>query len=336
MHEIQRPKPTVGIRATPALGYVFLMVNVSAYPVGTPGQAWSDNEKDQWRARQVRQRRYNEEVVPRIAALEDRFEMLVYGRLDYAGERYELYALRSRCFDPALPMALITGGVHGYETSGVTGALDFLETRASAYAGRVNLLVVPCVSPWAYERINRWNYNAIDPNRNFHAGGPSGEADSLIALVASVEQPFILHVDLHETTDSDEEEFRPALCARDGKPFLPETIADGFYLCADSENPQAAFQQAIIAAVAELTHIAPPDANGKIIGSSIVARGVIEYPVAKLGLCASITGARFTTTTEVYPDSARSTSEGCRLAQVTAVCAALDHVLSMEGNSTRT
>ena len=32
---------------------------------------------------------------------------------------------------------------------------------------------------------------------------------------------FLVHMDLHETTDSDEEEFRPALAARDGKPFEP-------------------------------------------------------------------------------------------------------------------
>ena len=50
--------------------------------------------------------------------------------------------------------------------------------------------------------------------------------------------------------------------------------------------------------------------------------------LAKLGLCASITGARFTTTTEVYPDSPRTTAEECSRAQVTAVCAALDHALT--------
>ena len=54
---------------------------------------------------------------------------------------------------------------------------------------------------------------------------------------------------------------------------------------------------------------------------------MIEYPLAELGLCAAITGARYTTTTEVYPDSARATPEECSLAQVTAVCAALDYVL---------
>ncbi len=304
------------------------MTNKGFYPVGTPGQPWGEDELNQWRARQPRQRRYDEEVVPRIEALADRYEKIAYGELDYAGETYTLLALRDRAFDPALPTALVTGGVHGYETSGVMGALDFLETRAAAYAGKVNLLVVPCVSPWGYERINRWNYDAIDPNRNFRADGPAREATALIALVRSVEHPFLMHIDLHETTDSDEGEFRPALAARDGKTFEPDLIPDGFYLVDDSENPQPAFQQAIIAAVEEVTHIAPPDEDGEIIGSPVVAHGVIEYPLTKLGLCGSITGARFTTTTEVYPDSARATPEECNRAQVTAVCAALDHALA--------
>ena len=303
------------------------MTDTHFYPVGIPGQPWSEEERNQWRARQSRRRAYREDVVPRVEALAARYEKVTYGQLDYAGERYPLFALRSRAIEPALPAVLVTGGVHGYETSGVTGALEFLETRADAYAGRVNLLVAPCVSPWAYERINRWNYDAIDPNRNFRPGGPAREATALIELVRSLGQPFAAHLDLHETTDSDEAEFRPALAARDGKPFEPGSIPDGFYLCADSENPQPAFQQAIIEAVERVTHIAPPDEKGEIIGSPVVARGVIEYPLAELGLCASITGARYTTTTEVYPDSARATPEECSLAQVTAVCAALDYVL---------
>jgi hypothetical protein len=55
---------------------------------------------------------------------------------------------------------------------------------------------------------------------------------------------------------------------------------------------------------------------------------VIEYPMTELGLCAGVTGARFTTTTEVYPDSPRTSPEECNRAQVTAVCAALDHALA--------
>ena len=43
---------------------------------------------------------------------------------------------------------------------------------------------------------------------------------------------------------------------------------------------------------------------------------------------AGITGARYTTTTEVYPDSPRTTARECNAAQVAAVCAALDFALA--------
>ena len=56
--------------------------------------------------------------------------------------------------------------------------------------------------------------------------------------------------------------------------------------------------------------------------------GVIEYPLTDLGLCGSITGAKYTTTTEVYPDSPRTSPEECVEAQVAAVVAALDYALA--------
>ena len=299
------------------------------YPVGTPGQPWGAAEKAEWRTRQRRLRSYAGEVVAKIDALRERFDVAQYGELDYGADgRYPLYAIRSRDWDDALPVLLVTGGVHGYETSGVQGALQFLDREAAAFAGRVNLLVVPCVSPWAYERIQRWNAQALDPNRNFVAGSPCTESAALWDLVQPLRGRVLVHVDLHETTDSDESEFRPALAARDGKPFEPGTIPDGFYLVDDSENPQPAFQQAIIAAVARVTHIAPADPDGTIIGSPVVAPGVIEYPLVALGLCAGISGARYTTTTEVYPDSPRASPAQCNEAQVAAVVAALEFALA--------
>lgn len=304
------------------------MSNTSLYPIGVPGKPWGTLEVGQWRSQQVRHRHYATDIVPRIEALADRYEKIEYGNLDYAGERYPLLALRDRQFDPGLPTALVTGGVHGYETSGVLGALTFLEEYGRAYHGELNFLVAPCVSPWAYERINRWNYDAIDPNRNFRVGGPSREATALIDLVQSTPGLFLVHIDLHETTDSDAFEFGPAKAARDGTVNDFETIPDGFYLVDDRENPQPGFQQAIIAAVEAVTHIAPADPRGEIIGSPVVAPGVIELPFAALGLCGSITGARFTTITEVYPDSSRATPSECVEAQVAAVRAALDFALA--------
>lgn len=299
------------------------------HPIGTPGQAWGAAEKAEWRARQRPRRSYADEVVGAVDSLRARFDVERYGALEYPPDgAFPLFAVRSRAHDDARPWALVTGGVHGYETSGVHGALRFLDRHAEDYAGRVNLLVVPCVSPWGYERIQRWNANAIDPNRSFRDPSPAQESASLMRLVAPLRGKVLVHIDLHETTDSDESEFRPALAARDGKPFEPGGIPDGFYLVDDARNPQPAFQQAIIAAVARVTHIAPADERGEIIGSPVVAPGVIEYPLEALGLCASVSGARYTTTTEVYPDSPRATPERCNEAQATAVCAAIDYALA--------
>ena len=299
------------------------------YPIGTPGHPWGPAEIAGWRARQTRHRSYEADVLSAIERLRARFDVVQYGQLDYAPDSYPLFAIRSRDWRDELPVVLVTGGVHGYETSGVHGALRFVDLHAADYAGRINLLIAPCVSPWAYERIHRWNRDAIDPNRSFRDDSPAQESAALMRLVAPLRDRFLVHIDLHETTDTDESEFRPALAARDGKPFEPGEIPDGFYTVGDTEDPQPEFQQALIAAVAKVTHIAPADANGEIIGSPVVAPGVINYPVRELGLCAGITTARYRTTTEVYPDSPRATPEQCNAAQAAAVCAAIDFALAM-------
>ena len=304
------------------------MTTPAAYPIGTPGQAWGPAERAAWLARQKVLRSYAEDVLIRIEPLRTRFDVVEYGRLDYPPQSYSLFAARSRDWNATLPVVLVTGGVHGYETSGVHGALQFLEQRAADYAGRINLVVAPCISPWAYERIHRWNRDAIDPNRSFRADSPARESAALIDLVAPFRERVLLHIDLHETTDTDESEFRPALAARDGEDYVPGEIPDGFYLVDDSEHPQPEFQDAVIAAVAKVTHIAPADANGEIIGSKVFSPGVIRYPLQKLGLCAGVTDARYRTTTEVYPDSPKATPEQCNAAQVAAVCAAIGFALT--------
>ena len=91
------------------------------------------------------------------------------------------------------------------------------------------------------------------------------------------------------------------------------------------------FEQLARASVRTVTHIAPPDANGKTIGEEVIQEGVIGIPPPnQLGLCAGVTNASYATTTEVYPDSPSATPEQCNAAQVTAVCAALDHLIAHE------
>ena len=300
----------------------------SIQAIGTAGQPWGPQEKAKWLATQQRRRSFHDEVQVAIEALAEQYELVRYGELDYPPDHYPLLALRSRHWDPALPTMLVTGGVHGYETSGVHGALQFAREHGSDYQGRANLLLVPCVSPWGYERIHRWDPLALDPNRSFHANSPAPESAALLQLVTPLRGSILMHIDLHETTDSDETEFRPSLAARDGLTFRPGTIPDGFYLVDDTENPQPEFQQAIIDAVAKVTHIAPSDPDGTLIGTPAVAPGIIRYALVELGLCASISGARYTTTTEVYPDSPKATPQQCNDAQVAAVRAAIDFALA--------
>jgi len=311
------------------------MANLTFYPIGTAGEKWGESEKAAWLASTQIKRSYQDDVVTPLKAMEAKLSSLglgivQYGALSINADRYPLFAVKSQQFEPQKPTVyvLVTGGVHGYETSGVHGALAFLANEAANYVQQVNLVVAVCVSPWGYETINRWNPKAIDPNRSFYANSPAEESAALMALVTSVEQGFDLHVDLHETTDSDELEFRPALSARDGIEYEKGTIPDGFYAVGDTENSMDAFQKAIIDGVSKVTHIAPADEKGEIIGSTVVQHGVINYPLKSLGLCSSVTGCIYNTTTEVYPDSPTATPAECNLAQVAAITSAIDYVLA--------
>ncbi len=150
----------------------------------------------------------------------------------------------------------------------------------------------------------------------------------MLGYVSSQSLDIALHMDLHETTGTDNSEFRPARAARDGLDQDQwEEIPDGFYRVGDIQNPPPSFQKTIIRAVAAVTHIAPPDADGNIIGEPQQQPGVIYYAGRELGLCTGFTDTGYCTTTEVYPDSPRVDEENGILAQVAAISAGLDFLL---------
>ena len=303
------------------------MSETQNYPIGKPGQAWGENEKTVWLALQTIKRSYAEEVLEKLVRLKDSFEIENYGALAHRPDRYPLFCLKSKNWDDQLPNVLVTGGVHGYETSGVQGAIRFLETTASAYEDRFNFVAAPCVSPWGYETINRWNPYAVDPNRSFSVPSPAQESELLMQYLSGGGWDFTMHIDLHETTDTDNDEFRPALAARDAVVHENWHIPDGFYTVGDTSRPEPGFQKAVISSVEQVTHIAPPDESGKIIGEELQQWGVINYAARPLGLCMGMTDAPYVTTTEVYPDSPRVDGENCILAQVAAVKGGLDYLL---------
>jgi hypothetical protein len=289
--------------------------------------AWSQADKDKWFQEQTIKRSYLKEVVSKIDKLKSKLDVVSYGALSLNPKLYPLYLLKSKNLGTNKKTILVTGGVHGYETSGVHGALAFAERELTNYTEHFNFVVVPCISPWAYETIHRWNAKAIDPNRSFIPNSPAEECKLFLdAMSAHHVKPFA-HFDLHETTDTDNTIFRPALEARDGKVQEFSEIPDGFYVVGDTENPQPEFQKAIIAAVKKVTHIAPPDEKGNIIGEKLEQEGVINYPLKKLSLCAGFSNARYTTTTEVYPDSPKVNDANCVDAQVAAVKGGLEFLI---------
>lgn len=296
------------------------------YPIGTPGQPWGAEEKQQWLQQQSVKRSYFDDVVTQINQLHDQFDVEQYGALEYPNNTFPLFLLKTRDWGDKKPNVLVTGGVHGYETSGVHGALAFAKQHAEHYNQWFNILIAPCISPWGYETINRWNPSAIDPNRSFKENSPAGECAAIMDYLASHKLEFVMHIDLHETTDTDNSEFRPALAARDGKVNTNWNIPDGFYTVGNSEKPTPEFQKAIIDSVRQVTHIAPADNEGKIIGAPVEQEGVIHYAGKELGLCMGLTDAPYVSTTEVYPDSANASPEECIEAQVAAVKGALEYM----------
>ena len=307
------------------------MKQTQAYAIGVPGVKWGAEEKTAWLRAQTVKRSYPGEVVEKIALLRESFDVEQYGELSYEADNYPLFAVKSRQWDSDKATILVSGGVHGYETSGVQGAIRFLAARAQDYSKHFNIIVAPCVSPWGYETINRWNPDAIDPNRSFYSGSPAKESTLLMQYLSSLTVDITAHIDLHETTDTDNSEFMPALAARDAVEQEVWDIPDGFYLVGDAENPADDFQKAIIASVEKVTHIAPADDEGKLIGIPLSQRGVINYETKTLGLCAGFTGASYSTTTEVYPDSPKVDDENCINAQVAAVTGGLDYIIDEKG-----
>lgn len=270
----------------------------------------------------------------------------------------------------AKPTILITGGVHGYETSGIKGALKFISSGlAKTYSKDFNIVIVPCVSPWGYEMNERWTADAIDPNRSFGAKTEANptpirtdESTQLLNFLNTLSittddgvrhrPKWLCHLDLHETTNSDVTEFRPAKAARDGLMEYDDHIPDGFYLFGhcpqDEENthhdqpkqPQLQQQQqhlnfynAILKRVEKVTHIADSESDGTLCGHTATSRGLLLLPgCTELGICAggAVPEATYAVTTEVYPDSDRTTDEVCVQAQIESICAALDYLLTLE------
>lgn len=284
---------------------------------------WGPEKKLKWFLEQRVKRAYRDDVLSRLEKLRSPWVVEQYGNLTLDPERFPLYAVRLGNRKD-LPTVLITGGVHGYETSGVKGALQFLEQHAASYSDFCNFVVAPCVSPWSYETINRLDPVMENPNRQFK---PDSKAEECLFLMQYLERlggEFSGHLDLHETTDSDRT-FLPEEYAKNGLWLEAKDVQidDGFYLIGSAGKVRTELETAMIETVRKLTHIAVPDERGMISDTKATAEGVIHMSGVP-GLCAELTGAGSiwgAYTTEMYPDSPRF--KGMTEAQIETLCAAV-------------
>ncbi len=299
------------------------------YHIGTPGSKWGEKEKKQWLGEQKVKRSYKEHVLNELEYLKNDFEIINYGLLKYEGfNEYPLYALKNKDFSTTKRTILVTGGVHGYETSGVKGALKFAKKKASTYFNKYNIIIVPCVSPWGFETINRWNPLTIDVNRSFKNDGESPEAKYLMNFIEEYKNSILAHFDLHETTNSDMTEFRPALKAKEGIDLFSGDIPDGFYILGSKYHFNENFEKAIIRSVEQVTHIVPLDKDGKLIGENALSQGIANIDTHEVqGVCFALTKVPYAITTEVYPDSPNTNEEECNNAQVAAVVGGINWLI---------
>jgi hypothetical protein len=113
------------------------------YAIGKPLTPWGGAERALWLAHVGPVRRsYADDVLAELAALKHRFDVTQYGCLSQDPKRYPLFCVKTRNWDSSKPSVLITGGVHGYETSGVRGALLFLRSEMQHYSEVQHYIVI--------------------------------------------------------------------------------------------------------------------------------------------------------------------------------------------------
>ncbi len=290
---------------------------------------WKEADKLEWLAKQTLQRSYAEQVLTRIEKLKqagDHLKILPYGNLTLQGreelaidgttltaqeyqDRYPLYYAEVGDITDSKPNIIITGGTHGYEESGVYGALEFLEKDAANYSDHFSFMVFPCISPFAFEVNQRWTHDAWDPNRSFDRSKPYVPEAQLVMDVLdkahkSIGRDFAAAVDLHETPDRDKT-MMPPQYQRYGINLTADDILipNGYYLISNVANRSPQMATKIIESVRKVTPIAPdPEIHGEKNEEGVVISKGDSPTHQGLNQAYMKTISDNSFTTEIYPE----------------------------------
>lgn len=289
-------------------------------------KGWSADRCAAWYGQQPQVRDYVRDVVERARAvtLPPSLVLSSYG----AAHGDDLICVAPRAIDSSKPSLSITGGVHGYEPSGIDASLQLIETGAQNYRDRANIFIFPCVTPAAYRIHHRWTHGANDTNREFFAGTNVIEAALLMQRIESLGVSFTSAIDCHETPIEDRL-FRRLRADRYGTPLTgdPDLLPDGFHMMVpDTALLRHSVQECartLMDAVARIT----PIATDELIVGNKNDRGVI--PSSASGTLTRWMSARsdFAATTEVVTENI-SARNATRI-QLTAIQAAADYMLKI-------
>lgn len=305
---------------------------------------WNKKQVEDWHNAVIaggKVRSYHDDVVARLEALPSRTHTVrQYGTVSSGGaQTYPVFKVTvGECKDN--PDVLLMGGVHGYEPSGIQASLRFLEEEAVDRSKDFNIIDYVCVSPWAYEYNQRWNWQAEDPNRLFTRNRPDvkagihrtldiDECRNVMDDVEKADKRYLLAIDKHETSDMDIA-LRLDRIARYGMPHDPDykIIPQGYYLTLSEPNEMErwhtmSFGSAIIDEVAKVSPIVTEEFVMKKKN-----HGGIIFPPAADGLSRTFLAAhsRYVAITEVYPDHPRMNPEKAVQAQLASIRGGLDFV----------
>lgn len=290
---------------------------------------WKEADKLAWLSKQTFQRSYSQQVLSRIEKLKQaggNIKIQSYGNLNLQNRdqlvidgatlsseeyktRYPLYYAEVGDITDGKPNIIITGGTHGYEESGVYGALEFLEKDVANYSDQFNFIVFPCLSPFAYEVNQRWTHNAWDVNRSFDRTKPYVPEAQLVMDVLDkahnkAGRDFAAAVDLHETPDRDKT-MMPPQYQRYGITMTADDILipNGYYLISNVANKDPDMATSIIEAVSKVTPIAPdPEIHGEKNENGVVTSKGDSPTHQGLNQAYMKTISENSFTTEIYPE----------------------------------
>lgn len=158
------------------------------------------------------------EVEQRLARARHRLDgqLLEVGTVD----GYPVLCLEVPALRPEAPRIWLNAGIHGEEPGSVAGCLRFVEEALAEYRQAFSFTVLPCLSPWGYERGERYDARGRDPNRLFR-DPEEPIVEAVRRALARGRKPRFA-IDMHE--DSDFASFYMYEIAADDPPFAAEII----------------------------------------------------------------------------------------------------------------